>query len=150
MFGESEMNRSTIRKTAVCRFDKKGKVYIVESPLLDICHGIAETETEAWEIFEDALDAMYIKYLEGKTVGRYHKRGRPPLHGADFHVTVKPETKKTVLTLANYLDTSQGEVVDYLAGFWKAKREDPADRSRSVERLAGKPVGLAQAKRVKN
>src|SRR5207253_11503723 len=113
------MNRNAIRKTAVCTFDKKEKVYIVESPLLDICHGIARTSKEAWKIFNEMLDEMYIEYLEGGQVGRYKKPGRPAKGAKEFHVRVKPETKKTVVALAKYLGTTQGEAVDYLAKLWK-------------------------------
>jgi hypothetical protein len=109
------MNREAIRKTAVCRYQPKEKLYIVESPLLDILHGIAETKKKAWDIFDDLLDGMYIKYLEGKTVGLYQKPGRPAKGRIDFHAQIKPKTKKTIDKLARNFGISKGEAIDYLA-----------------------------------
>jgi hypothetical protein len=65
------MNREAITKTAICRFDAREQEYIVESPLLDICHGIANSPKDAWDIFEDLLDSMFSEYLEGRRVGQY-------------------------------------------------------------------------------
>jgi len=58
----------------VCHYDKRKGLFVVESPLLEICHGVAKTEKEAWKIFDDLLNAMYIEYLEGKIVGQYARR----------------------------------------------------------------------------
>jgi hypothetical protein len=68
------MNRDT-KKTALCRYEKRKGLFLVESPLLEICHGVGKTEKAAWEIFNDLLNAMYIEYLEGKTAGKYAIRG---------------------------------------------------------------------------
>lgn len=107
------MNRDSIKRTAICRYDARAREFIVESPLLDVCHGIADTENEAWEIFEDLLDAMYIEYLEGKGVGRY-KRGRPSKGRLEFHAQIKQRTKKGIAALAKELNISQGEALDFL------------------------------------
>jgi hypothetical protein len=121
------MNRDQIQKTALCRYDPKDKTYSVKSPLLNICEGIAKTEKAAREIFDDLLDAMYIKYLEGKEVGRYEKRGRPSAGKVELHVTVKPGTRDTVFKLSVTLGCKQGEVIDYLAGLWRETAQ-PAKR----------------------
>lgn len=108
------MKIDAIRKTAVCRFDAKEKVYVVESPMLDIIAGVAETEEESWAIFVDLLQAAYIEYLEGRMVGSY-KRGRPAKGGIHLHVQVKPETREQLSVLAKEFGISQGEVIDFLS-----------------------------------
>ncbi len=113
------MNREAIRNTALERYDKSEKVWIVESPLLEICHGISPDKEEAWEIFDDLLNEMYIAYMEGTTVGG-RKRGRPAKTGVDFHLLVRKETKDAIAKLADELKISQGESVDYLASFYRA------------------------------
>ncbi len=115
------MNRDTIKKTAVSRVDKKEGVYIVESPLLDIVFGAAKDEDEAWKIFDDLVDACYIAYLEGKKVGQYKHRGRPAKHGVAIHAQIKQSTKNDINALSQSLGISQGEAIDYLTSFHKAK-----------------------------
>lgn len=99
------------------------KEYRVSSPLLDILVGVGRSEKEARDSFNIFLNDLYIDYLEGKKVGRYRKRGRPSKRVEEWHITVKPQTKKDVGALAKNLGTSQGEVVDYLIGFWRAHPE---------------------------
>lgn len=111
------MNREAIKRTAICRYDSVEKEYIVESPLLDICHGIAESKKEAWNIFGDLIDSMYIEYLEGKGVGKYG-RGRPPKGRTELHTQVNARTKKGLAALAKKLGVSQGEVMDFLLFFY--------------------------------
>jgi hypothetical protein len=114
------MNPEAIRKTAVTRYDTRENVYIVESPLLEICRGAADTEAEAIDIFEDGLQAMYINYLEGKQVARY-KRGRPPKGAVSMHIQVKPDSRSSIDNLKQEFECSQGEVVDYLVHFHYCK-----------------------------
>lgn len=90
------------------------------SPLLEICHGIARTEEEAWEIFDDLLNAMYIEYLEDKKVGQYSKRGRPSKGGVVFNAHVRPTTREIVARLAREFGISQGEAVDFVVAKWQA------------------------------
>jgi hypothetical protein len=68
------MNKTAIIKTTVERYNSKESMFIVESPLLDICTGASKNKKEAWSIFHDLLDEMYIKYLEGKKIGQYKRR----------------------------------------------------------------------------
>jgi predicted RNase H-like HicB family nuclease len=60
------MNRESIKKTAVCRYDDEEKCFIVSSPLYPTLIGAAETEEDAWDIFHDDLDDAYTSYLEGR------------------------------------------------------------------------------------
>ena len=123
------MNRDTIKKTAICRYEQKEKVYIVESPLLDILHGISETEKEAWEIFYDLLDAMYIKYLEGKHVGSFGK-GRPAKNRIDLHAQVQARTKEKIDQVSKDLGISKGEAIDCLAfGYMPPSKSAKTQRS---------------------
>lgn len=128
------MNIETIRNTALCRYDSKEGLYIVESPLLGICSGIAEQKEEAWESFNVLLQAMYVEYLEGKRVWTYHrkktvKRGRPPKGGVKINTQVNETTKKVISKLAARFHCSYGEAIDYLSGYFMATprvEEQPA------------------------
>lgn len=117
------MNREAIKKTAICRYEASEKEYVVESPLLDVCHGIADTKAEAWDTFDDLLNAMYIEYLEGKGVGRY-KRGRPAKGRVEFHAQLKQETKKGIADLAKQWEISQGEALDFLMFFYRCQQSE--------------------------
>lgn len=132
------MNINTIRKTAVCRFDKDEGIYIVESPLLPIASGVDSDPNQAWEIFDDLLNSLYIKYLEGKQVAQYGKRGRPAKGGVALNCVVKPATKTALEELANELNCSQGEAVDYLLAFHMGVVSIPSVvASDNVARLSG-------------
>lgn len=108
------MNKSAIIKTAIEQYDSKEDLFIVQSPLLDICTGAAKNKKEAWQIFHDLLNSMYIKYLEGKKVGRYKSPGRPAKNRLGFACQIKPTTKRSIQSMAKKLEISQGEVIDYL------------------------------------
>lgn len=110
------MNRDAIRNTARCRFDDREKVFIVESALFRMVKGIAETEVEAWSIFNDLVQETYINYLEGKLSG-YDKRGRPAKGRVGHHAELQPETKKIIVALSKHFCCSQGEVIDYLVWY---------------------------------
>lgn len=130
------MNRETIKKTAIATYEPKEDVYVVQSPLLDICRGVAEDANTAWEIFDDLLDEMYIVYLEGKKVGPYHhkqKVGRPAKGGVEIHAHIKESSKAVITNLAKQLGTSQGETIDYLTHFWKAQTANRESRDAQVQ-----------------
>jgi predicted RNase H-like HicB family nuclease len=116
------MNKKAIAKTALCRFDKKENCYIVESPLCDKVMGVAETEGEAKQIFQELLDETYVAYLEGKLAG-YEKPGRPAKGNVEFHAQVKPEVKAQITRKAKSLGISQGEVIAYLAAIADLKND---------------------------
>ena len=119
------MNLKAIRNTAICRYSAEdGGIYIVESPLLEIGIGAAPTESEAWEIFDDLTEAMYMEYLKGRTVGKYQP-GRPPKGAVHVHVQIQPQTKSEIVALGKKLHISQGEAIDYLMAFYRAKNSEP-------------------------
>lgn len=116
------MNKKAIADTALCRYDDKEQCYIVESPLFDRVTGVAETESEARQIFHELLNETYIAYLEGKLVG-YDKRGRPAKGNVEFHAQVKPEVKAQISEKAKALGISQGDVIAYLTAVADLKPE---------------------------
>ena len=116
------MNKKAIADTALCRYDEKERCYIVESPLFDRVIGVAASESEARQIFNELLDETYIAYLEGKLVG-YDKRGRPAKGNVEFHALVKPEVKAQISQKAKTLGISQGDVIAYLAAVADLKVE---------------------------
>lgn len=133
------MNKNAIRSTAVCLWDATDKCFIVQSPLYDALIGAAESEAEAWEIFDDFLDDAYTSYLEGRLGGMYAKRGRPAKNRTGIHCEVKPETKRDILGLTTDLGCSQGEIIDYLAAFFKAAKSNESTAalvSRPLKRTA--------------
>lgn len=107
------MNKEAIRKTAICYFSPADKCFVVKSPLFDMVIGAEKTEKDAWEIFNDLLDATYVNYLEGKLAG-YTKAGRPKKNRVSFHAEIKPESKGELKELSEKLSCSQGEVIDFL------------------------------------
>jgi hypothetical protein len=129
------MNKAAILKTAVCRYDKKGKLYIVESPLLDNFSGCEAAEAEAWTVFRKVVDELWVDYLEGKAVGRqYSRRGRPAKNRVNLTCQVKPITSQQLKEHAREFGTSQGEFIDYLYASWLAGRAAPSHNV-SVDRV---------------
>lgn len=116
------MNKKAIADTALCRYNEEDGTYIVESPLMDRVLGVAETESEAWKLFQELLDETYVAYLEGKLVG-YEKRGRPAKGNVEFHAQVKPELKTHIMEKAKALGVSQGDVIAYLVAAAEVKDE---------------------------
>ncbi len=45
------MNKKAIKQTALAYYSAEENCYIVESPLFEMIIGAAETEKEAWDIF---------------------------------------------------------------------------------------------------
>jgi DNA polymerase/3'-5' exonuclease PolX len=131
------MNREAIKKTVIERFDGKDQVWVVQSPLLPICHGIDEDIEAARKIFDDLLNAMYIQYLEGNAVGDY-RRGRPSKGLVDIHVQVKPQVREALKRLAAEKEISQGETVHYLLACWEYALQP---RKKSARGSAKKKAG---------
>ena len=118
----NEMNRKAIAKTALCRYKKDEKVFVVASPLFERVIGVGETKEEAWALFSEILDETYVAYLEGNLVG-YEKRGRPAKNNVEFHAQIKPEVKHLINERARAYGISQGEVITYLAAVEEVKIE---------------------------
>ncbi len=116
------MNKQLIARTAVCYLSSEYNEYIVESPLLDGCSGIGETEDEAHRLFSNLLDDAYEAYLEGR-VPEYDKPGRPSKGRVALNTDVLPDTRKGVKSLAQELNCSQGEILDFLYAFHIASLE---------------------------
>jgi hypothetical protein len=119
------LNKETIINTATSRFDSKRRVYVVESPLFERVIGVAKTEKQAWKLFYELLNDAWVAYLENRLAG-YSKRGRPKKGKAvHFHVQVKPATKQKLAIVADSLELTQGELVDYLISLWDAIKSKP-------------------------
>jgi predicted RNase H-like HicB family nuclease len=116
------MNKKAIAATALCRYKKDERVFVVESPIFDRVIGVGRTKDEAWKLFKELLDETYVAYLEGTLVG-YEKRGRPAKHNVEFHAQVKLEVKKLIKEKAEALGISQGEVIAYWAAIEHVKIE---------------------------
>ncbi len=129
------MNIEAIKNTAICRYSNEdGGIYIVESPLLEIACGAAPTKSEAYEIFNDLTEAVYLAHLNGHKVEQY-TRGRPSKGALHIHVQVQPKTKTGISTLSNKLVISQGEVIDYLLAFYNAKNSEPIPQDNTLEHI---------------
>jgi hypothetical protein len=129
------MKLETIKNTAICRYSNEdGGIYIVESPLLEIICGAASTKAQAWEIFYDLAEAVYIEHLKGHTVAQY-SRGRPSKGALHIHVQIQPKTRSGISALSKSLNISQGEVIDYLFAFFNAKSSEPIPPDNSREQL---------------
>jgi predicted RNase H-like HicB family nuclease len=138
------MNKKAIAATALCRFDKKGKNYVVESPLFDRVVGVGRTEEEAYELFHELLSETYLAYLEGALVG-YERRGRPAKGNVEFHAQIKPDVKDNIVAKAQALGISQGEVIAYFNALESAQK----DLLRRYRRLKNKLDALNRGKRKK-
>jgi predicted RNase H-like HicB family nuclease len=121
------MNLKAIKRTAVCAWSECDQCYVVESPLFDRCIGVGDTEAEADRIFAELLQDCYVMYLEDRLAGYKRptgrSRGRPKKNGVAIHVSVQPETKNELASLATQLGCSTGETVDYLLRFWTASNK---------------------------
>ncbi|MBX9878366.1 MAG: hypothetical protein K2Y22_07895 [Candidatus Obscuribacterales bacterium] len=116
------MNKQLIARTAVCYLSSEYDEYIVESPLLDGCSGIGETEEEAHRLFSNLLDDAYEAYLEG-TMAEYDKPGRPSKGRLALNTDVLPKTRKGIKGLVSDFGCSQGELLDFLYAFYQASME---------------------------
>ena len=133
------MNRKAIAETALCRYNKNERVFVVSSPLFDRVIGAGKTKDEAWKLFKSVLDETYVAYLEGNLVG-YEKRGRPLKHNVEFHAQVKPEVKNLINKKAKALGISQGEVIAYLTAVEQVKIELEQRLLEMEKKLAKKGV----------
>lgn len=109
------MNRKAIQNTVVYNWKEDEKVYECSSVLLPICIGIADTQNEAWKIFNEHLDEIYIAHLEGKLASTMHKTpGRPKRSKVSLHAEVLPATRALLKEKCSELQISMGDLVDYL------------------------------------
>jgi hypothetical protein len=73
----------------------------------------AQSESEAWEEYDDALNELYIYLLENKALG-HDAKGRPPKGElVNVHMQIRPESKRILSEMAAQHGLSQGEVVDW-------------------------------------
>ena len=119
------MNKEAIRKTAICYWSDEDDSYVVESPLFETIAGVGKTEKASRKIFEHLLDDAYEAYLEGRVAG-YEKPGRPAKGRLSLNIDVKPNTKEFIKKLADNIQCSQGEIIDFLAWTYQKQQESQA------------------------
>lgn len=107
------MKVEAIKKTAIHWIDESGD-HIVESPLCPMVSGVADTEAEAWQIFNEMLEE-HIGDLKANRVAK--GPGRPAKGKAKFAVEIEPETKTAISACAKDFNISQGELIEYLFRF---------------------------------
>lgn len=122
------MNKDAILKTVVWSRDSEDGSFLVESPLMPDLVGAGTTTQEAWESFNVFLESAYKAYLEDRLGGGYGKRGRPAKDNFEIHVKVKEVTKAALKELAEEVECSQGEVIDYLVAFHAANRSNQIEK----------------------
>ena len=133
------MNKKAITKTAVSYWSADDDCYVVRSPLSDRVIGIGNTQGEAWELFIKHLDSVYTAYLEGQ-LAAYEKPGRPRKGLVAFNVSLQPQTKERIVRLALEFNSTQGEVVDFLAFF-----QETMDTQDLAQKSPIAPFQLAKA-----
>jgi predicted RNase H-like HicB family nuclease len=108
------IKKQTIRASATCWWSEEDDAYLVESPLFPGCLVDAQSESEAWEEYDDALNELYIYLLENKALG-HDAKGRPPKGTlVNVHMQIRPDSKKILSEMAAQHSLSQGEVVDWV------------------------------------
>jgi predicted RNase H-like HicB family nuclease len=107
------IKKQTIRASATCWWSEEDDAYLVQSPLFSGCLVDAQSESEAWEEYDDALNELYVYLLENKALG-HDAKGRPPKGElVNVHMQIRPDSKKILSKMAALHGLSQGEVVDW-------------------------------------
>lgn len=104
------MTKSVILMTAVCRLTSEG--YEVQSPLYERVIGLGSTEKEAWKIYKELLDDMWIAHLEGNLTKKATP-GRPAKDGVNIHAQITPESKAIIDRISTALGISRGDFLSF-------------------------------------
>ena len=108
------IKKKTIRATATCWWSEEDDAYIVQSPLFSGCLVDAQSESEAWQEYDEALNEDYVYLLENKALG-HDAKGRPPKGTlVNVHMQIRPDSKTILSEMAAQHGLSQGEVVDWV------------------------------------
>lgn len=114
------MNKKVVQKTALSYWSDEDECFITTSPLFEAVIGAGDTEKESKREFDDLLSDAYEAYLEGRL--NYERVGRPAKHRIALNTDVMQQTKESIKIMAQELDCSQGEVIDYLYFFYNHKK----------------------------
>ncbi|MCX5919870.1 MAG: hypothetical protein NTW61_00865 [Candidatus Melainabacteria bacterium] len=121
----SEKWKNQILKTAICVWqedteDDDDGYYIVKSPLTARLNeygeilGCSPNKQEAFDIFEDMVEAALVEYQKG-TIAQRIGPGKPKKGKARFTAEISPESKQILAGMSLFFgNISQGEVVEYL------------------------------------
>lgn len=124
------ISKETIIKTSICYWSDDDGCFVVESPLVDITAGVGETVELAKRHYAEMLDDVYPELLKDNVIG--YKGGRPAKGGVQMNTLVQPATKKQVSELSEKIGISQGEVIDFLVGFYSRRNTDPSPPKRQI------------------
>lgn len=112
------MDRDSILKTAVTRWDSEDDCFITESHLAPTIVGDGDTERDSFASFIDHVSANYEAYQTGRHA-LYKKPGRPPKNKVSMHIQVAPDVKEALSAMAQQYSMSQGETVEYLYNLYQ-------------------------------
>jgi hypothetical protein len=128
------MDRLSILQTAIGKWDEESGCFIVQSPLCDKVIGAAPDPGEAVKLFIEILDDTITLEKEGK-LANPAKRGRPKRNKVQMHIEIEPEVKNMLSMLADKMNISQGDVVEYLAARVLAMENTASIPDKSAEIL---------------
>lgn len=113
------MNKEAILKTAITVWSDEDESFVTQSPLVNHVIAIGDTEEEALELFDDMVTEHIKAYKEGR-VGK-PVMGRPSKGKVRIDIEIAPDIREQFRALAGEIGISQGETMEYLFSFWKAK-----------------------------
>ena len=117
------ISKQKLRNTLVHYWSAENESFIAESSLMPaVIIGTGDSEDEAIRSFESALENSYKEITADNVAG--YKMGRPAKGYVQFNTNIRPGSKETISTLAEQLDISQGEVVDYLIFYRNCKLQE--------------------------
>lgn len=119
------ISKQKLKNTLVCYWSSEDESFIAESSLMPaVMIGTGDSEQEALESFESALNSSY-KEIEADNVAGY-KMGRPAKGYVAFNTNIRPASRTKISKLAEEMDISQGEVIDYLVFYRDCKLQEGA------------------------
>lgn len=118
------MNIEAILITAVTRWDAEDQCFVTRSILADDIVGAGLTPTEALENFKASVEIHKAAYKRGKHPG-YSSPGRPRRERIKTHLSLRPQTKTDLERLADALNLTQGDLIDFVVDYYKAQLSNP-------------------------
>lgn len=114
------MNKDTILATAVTRWDAEDQCFLTRSILSEDIIGAGLTPTESSENFKASVEIHEAAYKRGQHPG-YSTPGRPKRERVKTHLSLRPETKTDLARLADALNLTQGDLIDFVVDYYKAQ-----------------------------
>jgi hypothetical protein len=114
------MNKEAIIKTAITTWSDEDQCFVTESPLADTMSGAGDTAEESCQAFLEMVEANWEAYQKGKHA-LYPRPGRPKKGKVRITAEIDPEFKEALAIMAKDFGISQGETIEYLYSFYRAK-----------------------------